>query len=257
MIGVGPGIGVSRPRGLYRAIQALFAAGEKGVWYDPSDLASMFQDSAGTTAAVVGQPVGKILDKSGNGYHATQSTSTARPILRQSGSLYYLEFDGVDDFLVTPSIDFRANGKLSCHVGVTANNNAGPPGIVGLGLNYSELSGNWVVQPNFRAILRYGAGLNAIPEDAITVTYPTTRVVSLIGEHGVADWTLRVDGVAGTPVASTVQNMSNKPIYLGVSGVAAYLNGGIYSVVVRGALSDASQIAAAESYVNSKTGAYG
>lgn len=60
----------------------LFRAGEKGVWYDPSDMSSMFQDSAGTTAVTaVEQPVGKILDKSGNGNHATQSTSAARPVL--------------------------------------------------------------------------------------------------------------------------------------------------------------------------------
>lgn len=42
----------------------LFQASEVGVWYDPSDLSSMWQDAAGTTAAVVGQPVGLMLDKS-------------------------------------------------------------------------------------------------------------------------------------------------------------------------------------------------
>lgn len=51
-------------RTLASKIRALFRASEKGVWYDPSDLTSMFQDSAGTTAAVVGQPVGLMLDKS-------------------------------------------------------------------------------------------------------------------------------------------------------------------------------------------------
>jgi len=43
----------------------LFASGEQGVWYDPSDLSTMFQDSAGTTPVTAdGQPVGLILDKS-------------------------------------------------------------------------------------------------------------------------------------------------------------------------------------------------
>lgn len=61
----------------------LFASGEQGTWYDPSDFSSMYQDSAGTTpVTAVEQPVGKILDKSGNGNHATQSTTTSRPILR-------------------------------------------------------------------------------------------------------------------------------------------------------------------------------
>ena len=43
----------------------LFAAGEQGFWYDPSDLSSMYQDSAGTTpVTAVEQAVGLILDKS-------------------------------------------------------------------------------------------------------------------------------------------------------------------------------------------------
>lgn len=44
---------------------SLFAASEVGAWYDPSDLTTMFQDSAGTTPVTAdGQPVGLILDKS-------------------------------------------------------------------------------------------------------------------------------------------------------------------------------------------------
>ncbi len=68
-------------------------------WYDPSDLSSMWQDSAGTIPAVVDSPVGKMNDKSGNGYHLLQATASKRPILRSAGGLYWLEFDGVDDFL--------------------------------------------------------------------------------------------------------------------------------------------------------------
>ena len=49
----------------------LFAAGVDGVWYDPSDFSTMFQDAAGTTpVTAVGQPVGRILDKFGRGNHA-------------------------------------------------------------------------------------------------------------------------------------------------------------------------------------------
>jgi hypothetical protein len=61
---------------------SLFAAGEQGVWYDPSDFTTMFQDSAGTIpVTAVEQPVGRILDKSGRGNHAFQSTSASRPVL--------------------------------------------------------------------------------------------------------------------------------------------------------------------------------
>jgi hypothetical protein len=54
---------------IQRAINILKSAGP-GAWYDPSDLTTLFQDSAGTTpVTAVEQPVGKILDKSGGGNH--------------------------------------------------------------------------------------------------------------------------------------------------------------------------------------------
>ena len=43
----------------------LFASSEVGAWYDPSDLTTLFQDSAGTTpVTAAGDPVGLMLDKS-------------------------------------------------------------------------------------------------------------------------------------------------------------------------------------------------
>ena len=71
----------------------LFLNGEQGLWYDPSDLDTMFQDSAGTIPVTApGQPVGKILDKSGNNNHSV-ALGVNRPILRQDEKgLYYLDF---------------------------------------------------------------------------------------------------------------------------------------------------------------------
>ena len=43
----------------------LFSGGKRGVWYDPSDLSTMFQESTGRTAVTAdGQPVGLMYDKS-------------------------------------------------------------------------------------------------------------------------------------------------------------------------------------------------
>ena len=69
-------------------------------WYDPSDISTLFQDSAGTTPVTAhGDPVGRMLDKSGNGNHLTQATAAARPLYQVSGSEKYLLFDGTDDIL--------------------------------------------------------------------------------------------------------------------------------------------------------------
>lgn len=81
------------------AILALFADGKQGAWYDPSDLSTMFKDAAGTIPVTTnGDPVGRMLDKSGNGNHATQTVSASRPIYKTDGILHWLKFDGVDDY---------------------------------------------------------------------------------------------------------------------------------------------------------------
>jgi len=100
----------------------LFASGQKGAWYDPSDFSTLFQDSAGTTpVTAAGQPVGYVGDKSGNGRNLLQATSAARPTLQQDGSgNYYLSFDGVDDFIsatgMTQTTDMDAMFGMQ-HVG--------------------------------------------------------------------------------------------------------------------------------------------
>jgi hypothetical protein len=80
---------------------ALFAQGEQGMWYEPKP-EYLFQDAAGTVPVTAdGDPVGYMQDLSGNGNHATQSTSAARPVFPG------VEFDGVDDHLLT---DLRVDG---------------------------------------------------------------------------------------------------------------------------------------------------
>lgn len=52
------------PRGSAYSPLKLFNAGEQGFWFDPNDLSTLFQDSAGTTpVTAAGQPVGLMLDK--------------------------------------------------------------------------------------------------------------------------------------------------------------------------------------------------
>ena len=62
--------------------------------YDP---ASLFSDTAGTTAASVDGSVARINDTSGNGNHATQPIVAARPTRRQLDDLNWLDHDGVGD----------------------------------------------------------------------------------------------------------------------------------------------------------------
>lgn len=75
---------------------ALFAGGAKGVWYDPSDLSSMFQDSGGTVPAAAGAPVALLRDKSGNVYDAVQPDPALQPMLiADAAGRLCLEGDGI------------------------------------------------------------------------------------------------------------------------------------------------------------------
>ena len=133
----------------------LFADGKQGVWYDPSDLSTLFQDVAGTVpVTTIGNPVAKMLDKSGNNNHATQTTGTARPLYNTEPSRLLL--DKVDDAIVinfpkrivgsmtiatttgtaTYGVDIP-QGNLTLGRAYFPSNN-----IVGLVINEGELSEN-------------------------------------------------------------------------------------------------------------------
>ena len=67
-----------------KPITKIFANGEQGFFYDPSDMGTMFQDAAGTIpVTAAGQPIGLIRDKSGRNNHASPTTSSRRPIFEQ------------------------------------------------------------------------------------------------------------------------------------------------------------------------------
>lgn len=115
------------------SILDFFAHGESGLWYDPSDLLTLFQDSAGTIPVTgPGQPVGLMLDKSGNGNHAVQSVDSKRPILQQDidGS-YYLSFDGIDDYLSISELDIDDTDALGIWVGSAVFDTASQSFIIG------------------------------------------------------------------------------------------------------------------------------
>lgn len=89
---------------------SLFDEGQQGIWYDLSDLTTLFQDSAGTTPVTAdGDPVGLMLDKSGNGNHATQPSTASKPETSALG----LSGDGDDDFMLSSEIGYTGPILLS------------------------------------------------------------------------------------------------------------------------------------------------
>lgn len=103
----------------------LFNNGENGGWYDPSDLSTLWQDTAGTTAVTTsGQSVARIDDKSGSGHHLTQATAASRPTYQTSGGLHWLDFDGTDDYLQETSFTASITDSGGALAVSSASNNA-------------------------------------------------------------------------------------------------------------------------------------
>ena len=127
----------------------LFANSEKGAWYDPSDISTLFQDAAGTTPVTAdGDPVGLAVDKSGNEVNAAQSISASRPVYNVDPSR--LSLDKVDDELVinVPTGGWIGTMVLATDQGTASYGVSIPAGAYNLGGEY--FPGNAIVGALFR-----------------------------------------------------------------------------------------------------------
>jgi len=243
----------------------LFASGEQGIWLDPSDFSTMFQDSAGTTPVTAdGQPVGKILDKSGRGNHASQATANSRPLYKTDGTYHWLQFDGVDDSLSTAAINFNGTDKLSIFFGASTSSSANQ-GIISIGTSGAgSLNAIYATDtpPGIRGALTGDSSFSQIvvAGNAAGTKQTVSQLYDLSGATVTDDIKIRKNGSLPTqtvaaPGPAGGGTMQNTSIILG-NFVGLMLAGNIYSMIVRGALSTADEIAATETWVNGKTGAF-
>ena len=245
---------------------SLFASGEVGAWYDPSDLSTMFQDSAGTTPVTAdGQPVGLILDKSGRGNHASQATTAARPLYKTDGTYHWLKFDGVDDTLSTAAIDLTGTDKISVFAGVRKT--SGTPAYQNIVEN-TTLQGSFSVfgpgdSDNYYFTL---GGTTRASLKTQNFVSPHLAVISLnfdiSGATRATEIFPRVNSAIPTLTGADATdagtgNFGNNILYLGSrNGNSLYNAGNVHSIIVRGALSTAQEITNTETWVNQRTGAY-
>jgi hypothetical protein len=151
----------------------LFQNGEQGVWYDPSDLSTLFQDAAMTIPVTAsGDPVGLILDKSGNGNHATQSVSASRPTYMADGVLNWISTDGVDDYLNIPSLNLT-NGSFALGHRVNSTTTSSIQAILSRG------SGGYITMNALYWGRNNGGGVN---NSSVGVKSPQSIIGNLTGE---------------------------------------------------------------------------
>ena len=250
---------------LDQLIKPLFANNEQGFFYDPNDLSTMFQDSAGTVPVTsVGQPVGLIRDKSGRNNHAYQTDSASHPILRKNAvtGANYLEFDGFDDFLQTNNIDFTGTDKVSLFAGVRKQSTTlamlcelSPNLNINNGCFYLTASGGSSASSSFTT-----KGTTPQNGSAAAITgYDSPITIVLTGKGGIAQdlSEIRINGVLGSSATADqgAGNYGNHPLYIGRrGGTSLPFNGHIYGLISIGKLTTDSETAAIEKEFAKHTG---
>jgi hypothetical protein len=249
----------------------LFAASEKGVWYDPGDITTLFQDVAGTTPVTAsGQTVALMKDKSGNGADATQSDATKRPTFYiYPGSEYgALSFDGTNDFMVTSAINFTGTAAMTATAGFQVSSTAGTGArlVVEPGPVTASTNGSF-----------YMSGPGSLNDHSMGLRGTTSIAASFANESGDDDVLTgvfdigqstketelmpRLNGVVKSGVDITwtgsanagTGNFGNQALYIGSrAGTTYFFKGYMYGMVVRGATSSAPQITSTETWVTAR-----
>lgn len=240
---------------------SLFYNGEQGAWYDPSDLSTLFQDSAGTTpVTTVGQSVGKMLDKSGRGNHALQATAAQKPTYQVDGSGFaYLLFDGVDDNMATNTITPNTD-SVQVFAGVRKLGN-----LTGVIIESSDVGlGN--VAGTFGLLTATGylfgsTGTTTAVSTSLDYLGADTKVLTLVNKISADALVARLNSVplAVNTADQGVANYLPYPLNIGHRNTlnAIPFFGRIYSLITRfGDIPPDSQITSAETWVNGKTGAF-
>jgi hypothetical protein len=263
------GLGIGLPCGGWRSSAwtpaSLFAASEAGAWYDPSDLATIWQDSSRTTAGAVDSPVGALDDKSGNGHHLTQATADARPILRQSGGMYYLERDGSDDRMATGTVfTLQAGWTLAAAARFTAGADTQSRGILALTqtgnvTNYFMLGMRQSVEAG-RSALR---GANASPAvslttvNAATNSYPAATPAVIVSRFQALSHDFRLNGTTLGSVATTwdAQTVADEQLVFGnQTQTADPVPANLYAAVALQRIPSADELANLEAWLAGKSG---
>ncbi len=238
----------------------LFTGSEPGFWFDPSDLTTLYQDSAGTTpVTAAGQSVGLIRDKSGRGNHAT-AAGTKRPTYQIDASgRPYLSFDGVDDALVTSTIT-PGTDKVQVFAGVRKLSDAARGMLVESNNGSTNRFSIEAPPSGLKGYIGASGGSTVVFSLGTLEFAPDSAVLTLQGDISGDSVSLRRNGASATP-ATTDQGTGTyaaSAINIGArAGTSLFFNGRLYGLIGRfGPNLSTERIKNTETWLNTKTGIY-
>jgi hypothetical protein len=108
----------------------LFSGGEKGFWYDATDVANLHQTTdTSTPVSANNDPIGRIADLSGNGNHLVQATGAARPAWNSGG---FIDGEGTSSWMQVAAV-VLTTGPVMTVIGKISSNDGGSAAYVHLG----------------------------------------------------------------------------------------------------------------------------
>lgn len=202
-----------------------------------------------------------------SGNHASQPTATSRPLLRQDGNgKHYLYFDGVDDFLVTPTITPGID-KVQVFAGVRRLRHNLAEIIVETGISSASIGAFYfAAEPTDQRYAYSGRGNRATSSQDIAganfFPSPDTAILTATQDiNGNTPAQMRRNGGVWANSTNTTFGTGNflaYPLYIGRrAGLSLPFKGHIYNMIVRfGSNLPIETIEQVEAWINGKTGAY-
>jgi hypothetical protein len=179
-----------------------------------------------------------------------------------AGFPLYLRTDGVDDSMVTNSIDFTGTDKMTVVAGVRKLSDAATGVFCEHGATGADAGSFTVAAPSSAGSYAFASRGSIAVGAAVGVgTYaaPIANVIGGIGNISGDQAILRVNGTqaASSTADQGAGNYGNYPLYLfRRGGTSLPFNGRFYGLIVRGAQSTDAQIAQTERWMNGRTRAY-
>jgi hypothetical protein len=229
-------------------------------WLDFSDSQYLATATNGTGSVSNGSAIAYCRDRSGNGYHATQSTANNRPTWSSTGlnSLGAGSFDGSNDTLVTPSIvplvgdfiftAFCASTRASTSVGSQFYVGSSSAGL-GIGDGYLAASRAYSPSTSFNTRMTYSATISGAVHAA--VRYPGNSNAFLVRRNGSALASVSGDS---TTIASASYTTAPLTLGIGVLNVTGYHSGLIAEMIVYSRALSLAEVLAVERYLGAKWG---
>jgi len=216
-------------------------------FYAPANRASLFQDAAGTTpVAADGDPVGLMLDQSGNGHHLAAPSAAARPVYRTDGAHHWLAFNGTSHELATATALPFSKDIFACLAFVlTGYNHAFPNILSGRGAGSADTLSQPMVylkDGDDAVRMRFGSQVNSL-------NYGASLIGEVIVLSGSATGTFRtVDiGVSATEYSVSSALLSGSEDPLRISGFNRF-EGRFYGMAQVNRVLSQGDIAATRAY---------